>query len=191
MIARKRFLLTIGLLWGVPIVAIFAAGAWFSHAGVVSVKVDEHGPGGDRVHVTVPGAMIQMAVAVLPGQVYEEAADEIGPYMPLIRSVCDELAKCPDGVFVDVESDGETVQVAKRGGHLVVDVESEDESVHVKMPLSTVAVFLSRIEKETRGTVPRIIRDGNRIQIDGRIHDLGSSRDAGRRVAELTEAAVR
>ncbi len=171
MISRRKFFLTIGLLWGVPIVAVFAAGAWFSHAGVVSVKVNEHRPGGDRVQVTVPGAMVHMALAVLPSEICAEAADEIGPYAPLIHSVVHELSRCPDGVFVEVDSEDEHVRIAKKRGHLTVEVESSDESVHVKVPLSMVTAFLSRVESAGSGRDYGIIRDGDRIRIDGRIHD--------------------
>jgi hypothetical protein len=44
----------------------------------------------------------------------------------------------PDAVLVQVEENGETVEVAKRGARLVVKVRSADADVDVAMPVALV-----------------------------------------------------
>jgi hypothetical protein len=88
-----------------------------------------------------------MVLNCVPDRLCLEASEEMERWGPAIRVACNELTRCEDGVFVEVESYDETVLIAKRGKALVIDVESEDESVHITVPLATVKHVVSKIER--------------------------------------------
>lgn len=118
--------------------------------GVVTVSVDENGPGGNRVFVPVPAIALDLglgiaAMAIPPAELARMRA-EVGPYAPMLLEVARELEKCPDATLVEVVSDRETVRVVKRGGGFVIHVDSPDGQVRVAVPaatLSKVARFLA------------------------------------------------
>ncbi len=66
---------------------------------------------------------------------WSEMRDEIAPFMPAIRSALNALASVKDGTtLVSVETEDETVLIAKRGGRFHVDVDAPDATVHVSVP---------------------------------------------------------
>ena len=142
-----RRLTVLVLLWGLPLGLAVGAAVWVSHAGMIAVNVEGHGPGGDRVHLVVPAVMVDMALQFIPESVCASAAIDMKRWGPVAHEFCRELSRCPDGVLVDVRGPRETTLIEKRGGSLVINVNSEKETVHVMMPLRTVAAVLSRLER--------------------------------------------
>jgi len=110
--------------------------------GMLAIDVVEKSPGGARIKMMVPGALVNFCLsfvpAVMPPEEREHMRDEIGRYEPLLAVVVDELEKAPDMVFVEVDEGDEHVTIAKRDGHLVIDVETDDEDVSVKVPVASV-----------------------------------------------------
>ena len=106
--------------------------------------------GGQSVNIKVPGAIIPIAVQFVPDKAFGEIPCEVFDHIPMLRAACDELAKQPDFVMVEVYDGDEHVTVAKRGRDLVVDVIADGEEVHVTVPLSlmkSVVGRLARLEK--------------------------------------------
>jgi hypothetical protein len=136
-------------------VAVFFAGTGVALAatvmatGVVTVRVAEGGPDGTNLYLPVPAILIDLGFGVaeiaVPRDELERMRDEVAPYAPMLRTVADELERCPDAVLVDVVTNTESVQVTKRGGTFLVEVDAEDAHVRVAFPartMSRVARFL-------------------------------------------------
>lgn len=107
--------------------------------GMVKVSVEERRPGGERVNLVVPAALLPLGLKCVPDEHLRTASAELRPWLPAIEAATRELARVPDGPLVEVESLGERVSIVKRGGRLVIDVESDEESVHVSVPLKILA----------------------------------------------------
>ncbi|MGD2115862.1 MAG: hypothetical protein PVG07_12455, partial [Acidobacteriota bacterium] len=101
-------------------VAVFFAGTGVALAatvmatGVVTVRVDEGGPDGTNLYLPVPAILIDLGFGVaevaVPRDELARMRDEVAPYAPMLRTVADELERCPDAVLVDVVTNTESVQ---------------------------------------------------------------------------------
>jgi len=143
---RKRVFSILFLLWGLPLILALGVGVWVSHAGMIAVNVVEHRPGGDEVHVKVPGALVEMALPFVPDVVCMDASGEMEKWGPVLKSICGELRSMDDGVLVEVSGRRENVLIHKKGGSVIIDVDSDDETVHITMPLGTVSAVLSKFQ---------------------------------------------
>lgn len=114
--------------------------------GMVRVYVDEKKPGGEHVHILVPAALVPVALHFVPDEKLRTASAGIQPWLPAVRAASEELARCPDGLLVEVSDGGERVSIIKLSGSLIIDVHSEKETVHVSLPLSVVSSVASRLE---------------------------------------------
>ena len=132
------------LLLGVASVA-FAATAVY-RAGTLAVEVHEKGPGGSDVTLRLPGILVDVAARFVPSQACRSIPPELRAYGPAIREAAFELARGPDGVFVQIDSPEEKLSIAKEGGDLVVHVTSSRETVRVGIPLRTAASALGRLQ---------------------------------------------
>jgi hypothetical protein len=155
----KKILLVLGAMWGVPLVAMLAAGLWVKSLGMVSVHVADRRDG-TNIDLQVPGVLASAGLMFLPDVVCAEMSDEMdGRWGSVVRALESQLKECPDAVFVQVESDDENVLIRKDGKHLVIDVDSDDETVHLKVPFHLVSTVLSKIDG-----------DGNMVRIRHRDH---------------------
>jgi hypothetical protein len=125
---------------------VVTGGVMTYNAGAVKVSVDENRPGGDHVHLFVPAVMVSPALRLIPEEELRKHAREIQPWLPAIKIASRELAKCPDGILVEVIDTDEHVTITKQGGALVVDVKSADENVHVAVPLQMIHSVAERLE---------------------------------------------
>lgn len=142
----KKVLAVLGLVWGVPLLAVLGLGLWVKSMGVLSVEVDGKGPGNADVKIHVPGAIAQAGLFFVPDVVYAEMADGMDKWGGVVSALQGELENCPDAVFVQVDGASENVRIRKEGKHLIIDVDSVDETVHVKVPLGVVSRVLSKID---------------------------------------------
>lgn len=138
----KTVLLATGLLAGA---AVAAAALAFS-AGTVDVKVAEKKPGGARIHLLVPAAVVPVGLRFLPESERRKLAGELGPYLPAVRAASLELARTEDFSLVEVQSREERVSIRIEGGSLRMDVESPEESVHLSVPLELVARLAAELQ---------------------------------------------
>ena len=110
--------------------------------GMLAIDVYEKSPGGTRIKLLVPGALVNLCLsfvpAAMPPDERERMQEELERYEPLLAAVVDELEKAPDMVFVEVDEGDEHVTISKRNGHLVIEVDTDDEEVHVALPVASV-----------------------------------------------------
>ena len=114
------------------------------HEGVM--RVDEEHVGGRHVHVWVPAAIVPVALHVIPRHHVEDAAVQIGPWLPTLRAVTKELGKFPDAQLVEVRNAHEHVRVWTHEGKLMIDVDAPDDTVHVACPLAMVEHITRELE---------------------------------------------
>jgi hypothetical protein len=144
---NRNALIITGII--VVIVGVWAGSiaASFDSAGIIRVDVRSADTGGDHVSVRIPAATVMGVLAFVPNEVFCEATDECGEYMPLVRALCDELQDLPDFTLVEVEERNEHVRIRTEGNTLRIDVEDRDEIVHLSIPLGIVEQVAKKIEK--------------------------------------------
>lgn len=127
--------------------------AYVFHEGVIRVDVDEHHRGGEHVHFWVPATTVSagMRLARLaPQHPLEQAAEQVKPYLPVLRTLAKELQKYPDAEFIDVTDPEQHVHIATVNGKLQIDVSGDDETVHVQVPVETLMDVADRFEDAAR-----------------------------------------
>ena len=136
-----------GMLAAAAVVTILA-GSFVVSQGMIRVSVDEKRPGGEHIHLMVPGAIVPAALAFVP-------AREIGRHMPLeakrhlpvAEAALQELSSLPDCTLVEVDSRDEHVKIRIRDGKVVIDVNDGEDEVHVTLPLSTARSVLRKVAR--------------------------------------------
>ena len=123
------------------LLALFAGSAAAStyRAGLVRIHVTEKKPGGENVHLIVPGILLTNALKLVPDEQLQNGLREARPWMPMAAAAARELERYPDATFIEVSSPREHVRIATRGGVLTINVDSPDETVHLAIPLATLA----------------------------------------------------
>jgi len=106
--------------------------------GVMVVDVREGGPGGHHIVVPVPLVLAQTALTFVPANKTRVPMDEAMKHLPVAREVLEALLSGPDGEFVRVEEEQQTVVISKKNGRLRVRVTGRDEDVNVNLPLAMV-----------------------------------------------------
>jgi len=119
---------------GIAGTAVAGAGLLCSE-GLVHVNVLQKGAERHHVHVIAPAMLVPIGIHFVPRAHLAEAAEEIRPWLPVIRETLKQLQQIEDLPFVEVSEPGQHVRIAKSGGSIVVDVESEEESVHISTPI--------------------------------------------------------
>ncbi len=113
------------------------------------IKVDSTAGKTEHVRVNIP---LEMAEKILPAinhehlrqgkvQIGEAKVNDVD-----LRAVMDAIRNAKDNEFVSVDSDDESVRVAKEGGNLVIKAKGSkkhNENVHVTIPLTVVDALLS------------------------------------------------
>ncbi len=150
MTKTHKILLAIFALFCLTIGSIaYAVHRVVTSQGIVSIDVVEKSPGGARVKLLVPGALVNFCLSFLPIAMPNDERmrlqAELARYEPLLAAVVDELEQAPDMVFVEVEDGDEHVTIAKRNGHIVIDVETDAEDVRVEVPVASVRATWSSV----------------------------------------------
>jgi hypothetical protein len=115
--------------------------------GAVRVDVQEKARNGEHVHLIVPAALGPVAAWLVPRNKLGDARHQIRQWLPTIKAASEQLARCPDGPLVEVDSHREHVRIYKQGGSLFIYVDSEDETVHVSFPLEAAADTVSQLAR--------------------------------------------
>ncbi len=137
-----------GLLLAGATVATGAALLYGS--GALSVEVEEKG-GGDSVRLSLPGGVVLALARLVPGPALSGIPDEARRALPALASVCRELERVPDAVFLSVESPGERVSVEKRAGELLIHADTAEERVRVAIPLRALSRIARAADKRGGG----------------------------------------
>jgi hypothetical protein len=141
--------LALAVILGLGVLAFGTAGAavyaW-QHAGSVRIAIHENRPGGDDLSLTLPGLLVNAAIALCPVPADAELNARLVEMAPALREVASRLETIPDVVFVDVATDGGTVRIEKSGSDLLIRVVSPEERVEVAVPIGSVRQLLRRLE---------------------------------------------
>ena len=141
--------LALAVILGLGVVTCGSAGAaayaW-QHAGSVLIAIHETRPGGDDLSLSLPGLLVNAAIAVCPVPADAEFNARLRDIAPALRAVALRLDTMPDVVLVDAAGDGGTVRVEKSGKDLLIRVVSPQERVEVAVPLGSVRRLLTKLE---------------------------------------------
>ncbi len=150
--AARRRQRDICLLSGLVIVLVILGALGFAsrEVGSIDVSVRELDTDGVDISFSVPAAMVQAAIQLIPEQAYREISMDAEEILPFIAAAEEQLDDLPDCVIVDVESGSEHVRIAKRQNRIVIEVNTMDEEVRVALPLSTISTAVSRLARSSR-----------------------------------------
>lgn len=129
------------------ITPIFVFGATVAATGFVQVSVDERGPDGANLFIPVPAIFFDVALFAIPRIVppaeMAEARTEIGPFLPALQQMAEELENLPNATLVEVSSPTEHVKISKQFGSFYIEVHDQDADVSVKVPARLISGALS------------------------------------------------
>jgi len=145
------------------------------------VHVEVSGDSDENMHLNLPLAALEAALAIAPNTVVRDGQLRLGTEHEIpvsaFRDLWRELRDVGDAEFATIQHDGRDVRIARDGGTIFVDVSGPDGvdagAVHVEIPLLVVDALLSG-DGETldvraaiqelgtlRGEVVRVIADNN------------------------------
>lgn len=136
------------IIFGLPLllaIGLGFAGATLYHAGTFHLEVYEKHSDGASVGIHVPATAAHAVAFLLPRVVEAQIPDEARQHLGVARAAMEALSRCPDGIFVDVESDQEIVLIEKRDGKILIHVDTPDEAVRASFPVRSVSSLLSVI----------------------------------------------
>jgi len=126
---------------------LVVGGVLVYNQGAVRVDVREKSRDREHIHLVVPAVVLPVAVRMIPRDKLDEARRKIRPWLPTIKAASEELARCPDGPLVEVDSSREHVRIHKLGGSLYIAVDSDEETVRVSFPLEAAANTVSQLAR--------------------------------------------
>lgn len=140
------------LILGLAVLLVAASGAaaqerWFH------VRVSEAGADPVEVAVNLPLSLIESALSLIPEEVEEEIdmeLNDVGFDLEELRQFWEDVRDLEDATFVTVESQDETVRVAKEGRFLVArTVERSDAGaeVDVRFPFEVLDALFAGTEE--------------------------------------------
>jgi hypothetical protein len=124
---------------------LVVGGAFVYNEGAVRVDVRERTRNGEHIYLVVPAVVLPVAARLVPRDKLKDARGKIRPWLPTLKAASEELARCPDGPLVEVDSNREHVRIHKQDRSLFIDVDSEEETVHVSFPLQAAADMVSQL----------------------------------------------
>jgi len=113
-------------------------------SGILIVNVHDKAAG-KHIFVPVPMLLADFGLNFVPNHARMRIHDEVGPHSKMVAAMAEQLSRCPDGTFVEVESGRDHVVVRKSGGDLIVEVNSENEEVYLQLPLKPVGRIIEKI----------------------------------------------
>jgi hypothetical protein len=150
MSTRGKLLIGILVLTVLTVSGSILAYQAFGGMGTLIVDVHEKYPGGDMVHLEVPGVLIPMTMMCVPDHAFVDCDidDEEMRYAgPVLRAITKELRHMPDTEIVYVETVDETISIVKRGKNLYIDVDTPQEEVHVTIPVKLMESVGKKMER--------------------------------------------
>jgi hypothetical protein len=134
--------------------ATFAGVGLLCSEGFVEVNVIEHQPEAHHIFVVAPAMLAPIGMHFVPKRHLEQAARQIQPWMPVIRTALEQLRETRDMTLVEVTDREEHVKVQKDGGSIIVDVVDKDDRVHVSVPIRAVSSTIEELAAASPATQP-------------------------------------
>ncbi len=136
------------------------AGVVTYEAGAVRVSVVEKRQGGEHVNLIVPAVLVPVALAAVPAKNFHVHDAEMKKYLPLLKAVSQELARCPDATLVEVKSPDEHVKISKQGNSIYIDVDDPGDTVHISFPVGVIETVINKLEAGNPSSPPVSILGG-------------------------------
>jgi hypothetical protein len=140
------------IVFGLPLALVAPLallGAGLHHSGVLHVEVCDKGERGTSLGVTLPAAVVPVAMHLVPAHVMRDVRDDMDDdartALNLACAALESIRRGPDGVYVDIHTRDEIVRVEKRGGALHVLVDTPDEIVRASVPFAVAGSVLRAI----------------------------------------------
>jgi hypothetical protein len=130
---------------------VAVAGTYVFHEGVIRVDVDENRGDCQHVHFWVPATVVPVALHVVPRQKLERTAEQVRPFLPVLREVSKELRNYPNAELVDVKDREEHVRISVHDEHLYINVVSDSDNIHVSFPVEPISDVVDRLESVAPG----------------------------------------
>ena len=124
---------------------------WVFHEGVIRVDVDESRAGGEHVHFWVPATTVSMGLRVVPRHHLQHAAEQVRPFLPVLRELAKELEKYPNADLLEVRGANEEVHFSMKNGKLYLDAVCDHDKVHISLPAETLQDVADRLEDAAPG----------------------------------------
>lgn len=141
----KKILLVFAVACGI---FLLGSGLVIAATGMVTVKIDESGPDGNRLYIPVPAILVHAGLTVLPAlveeDVWEDVRTDLGEWAPVAAEVLRAVADAPDAVLVDIENAHESVRIEKDGRSLEIRVRDGNDNFEISLPAS----LLGRVARE-------------------------------------------
>jgi len=119
------------------------------HAGIIEVEVREKGENGSSLSVSIPGAIVPVAMHFIPECTIDDVRCEIGGEarvaIDIAREALRSISHAPDGVYVDIRTVDEIVRIEKEGAVFRVFVDTPDELVRLSVPIGVASSVLAAI----------------------------------------------
>jgi hypothetical protein len=141
--------LALAIILGLAILVGGTAGATayaWHRAGSFRVAIHQAGPEGSDFSITLPGLLVNAAIALCPVPADPELNARLAEFTPALRAVASQLASMPDAVLVDVHDADRTVRIEKSGPNLLIRVNSEDQRLEVAVPVESVRRLMRKLE---------------------------------------------
>jgi len=144
---ERGFSLPGGLLAAAGVGTILA-GSFVYSQGLIRVSVNEKHPGGEHFRIAVPGAIVPMAMALVPArEIGKHMPIEARRHLPMIEAALDQLKRLPDCTLVEVDGPDEHVRIRVEGGQMRVDVDDSGDEVHVTLPLGSLRSVMGKLQR--------------------------------------------
>ena len=172
----KRNLIASAVLIALASSVSLAGGGQWLH-----IRVEDGGPGGERVNVNVPLSLIE---AILPtiqadgfrGGGIEWHDDDLDGID--LRAIIAALRDAPDADYITVQGDDEEVRVSKKGDMLLIRVEENNgDRVRVRVPLQVIDAMFNE--------------DTDEIDLVGALRALGDFGEGDLVTVESDDESVR
>jgi len=135
-------------------IAVFQTGAFAGDDFWLHVRISEDGSGGEQVKINMPIRLVETMLPMIEtpelreGRIKIEDTEFTGEDL---RNIWTALRESEDGEFLTIESNDESVRVAKEDGLLKVemkDLDDEGDFADIQIPLKVVDALLSGEDDE-------------------------------------------
>ena len=128
-----------------------AACTYVFHEGVIRIDVDEHRDNGTHMHLLLPATLVSVGLHLVPQEKIQCTAQNMRPYLPMIRELSKELERYPNAELVDVDGEDQ-VRITMTNGKLLIDALSQEgDVVHVSVPARLLGDLADQLEDKVPG----------------------------------------
>ncbi|TPW16864.1 MAG: putative NADH-quinone oxidoreductase [bacterium] len=154
-----------------PVASSAGGGRW------LHIRVDESGPGGEKVRVNVPLSMVETMLPLIEDGEFSGGKFRLNDHdldAVKLRAIWKAVREAEEGEYITVESDDENVRVSRSGAYLHVNVDErgdDGDDVKVRIPTRVLDALLAGPGEEL--DLIAAIRalgdnsDGELVRVDG------------------------